>query len=183
MNIIQSQADYKQSQLKAFKTKLASTGNVFDFMVYDVSHQFEVTQDHHIEALIHFFDELKYNHEAHKAVCTELDSKKIVKVTNATLTLQAISWYEQLIHAFYHPPYGLQSSDIEIIKDLFTHLGLLPNQPVQVLDWVGNFEKEPHRSYWCDYFDDGKEWWGIWCMTIFNQRNQTLAVLMASSTD
>ncbi|WP_167659284.1 hypothetical protein [Pseudomonas fluorescens] len=34
-----------------------------------------------------------------------------------------------------------------------------------------------------DYFDDGPEWWGVWCLSIWNPKRGTLAVLAASTTD
>jgi hypothetical protein len=62
-------------------------------------------------------------------------------------------------------------------------VGLLPNHDIEVLDWVGDPLMEPERSNWSKYFEDGKEWWGIWCLTVWNPRRQTLAALIASSTD
>ena len=44
-------------------------------------------------------------------------------------------------------------------------------------------EREPERSTWSAYFEDGKEWWGIWCFTVWNPRRGTLAAVMASTTD
>ena len=52
-----------------------------------------------------------------------------------------------------------------------------------VLDWVGDVDAHPERSDWSNYFDAGKEWWGIWCTTIWNPSTRTLAAIAASSTD
>jgi hypothetical protein len=54
---------------------------------------------------------------------------------------------------------------------------------VVVRDWVGDPQREPGRSAWSPYFDDGKEWWGIWCLTVWNPRRRTLSAMMASQTD
>ena len=39
------------------------------------------------------------------------------------------------------------------------------------------------RCDWSNYFDDGLDWWGVWCLTIHNPQRQTLSALAASATD
>ncbi len=36
---------------------------------------------------------------------------------------------------------------------------------------------------WSDYFDDGHEWWGAACWSIYDQRMNRYAVILASATD
>ena len=36
---------------------------------------------------------------------------------------------------------------------------------------------------WSDYFDDGHEWWGAACWSIFDKRMNRYVVIMASATD
>lgn len=104
-----------------------------------------------------------------------------------TRDLAQVSWFEWFCQAFGDPPYGLRVVDEAERAQLFPRfckcMGLLPDEDVTVLDWVGNPEREPERSTWSSYFDDGKEWWGIWCFTVWNPRRRTLAVAMASQTD
>ncbi|WP_447753275.1 hypothetical protein [Pseudomonas nicosulfuronedens] len=86
-----------------------------------------------------------------------------------------------LCRAFRDPPYGtrLQVADF---REWLQVLRLYPEENLQVLDWVGTGD-EPHRSNWSLYFEDGKEWWGIWCLTLYNPRRRTLSALAASATD
>ncbi|MOA62241.1 hypothetical protein D3C78_1875990 [compost metagenome] len=51
------------------------------------------------------------------------------------------------------------------------------------LNWTASDEYDPAREPWSDYFDDGLEWWGVWCLSIWNPKRRTLAVLAASTTD
>ena len=90
--------------------------------------------------------------------------------------------FEWLARAFDDPPYGAQCPP-GLFTDFCDVVGLRPVQGVQVRDWAGDPDKEPHRSTWSNYFDAGKEWWGIWCLTIWNPQQRTLAALAASSTD
>lgn len=104
-----------------------------------------------------------------------------------TRDLAKVSWFEWFCQAFGDPPYGLRVVDEAERAQLFPRFckctGLLPDEDVTVLDWVGDPEREPERSTWSSYFDDGKEWWGIWCLTVWNPRRRTLVAMMASQTD
>lgn len=90
--------------------------------------------------------------------------------------------FQRLLQAFENPPNSIQCPP-ELFAEFCAAVGLLPNHDIEVLDWVGDPFTEPERSNWSDYFEDGKEWWGIWCLTVWNPRHQTLAALIASSTD
>ncbi|MNG03267.1 hypothetical protein D3C84_863390 [compost metagenome] len=99
-----------------------------------------------------------------------------------------------LYAAFCDPPYGTRFSD-DTPQALFSEwldlLGLEDGTDGVVLSWVDNFnlnwtasdEYDPAREPWSDYFDDGLEWWGVWCLSIWNPKRRTLAVLAASTTD
>lgn len=104
-----------------------------------------------------------------------------------TRDLAEVSWFEWFCQAFGDPPYTLHVADEAERAELFPRFcrctGLLPDEEIAVLDWVGDPEREPERSTWSDYFDAGKEWWGIWCFTVWNPRRRTLAVAIASQTD
>jgi hypothetical protein len=45
---------------------------------------------------------------------------------------------------------------------------------LRIISWSDN---------WSNYFDAGKEWWGTFCWTIYDNRNNTIKFLVASSTD
>ncbi len=45
---------------------------------------------------------------------------------------------------------------------------------LEIISWSDN---------WTNYFDDGKEWWGTFCWTIHDMRNNTITLIAASSTD
>lgn len=98
-----------------------------------------------------------------------------------------VPWFEWFCNAFGDPPYTLAVADEAERAQLFPRFcactGLLPGEDIAVLDWVGDPEREPGRSTWSGYFDDGKEWWGIWCLTVWNPRRRTLAAMVASQTD
>ncbi len=82
-----------------------------------------------------------------------------------------------LYAAFCDPPYGTRFSD-DTPQALFSEwldlLGLEDGTDGVVLSWVDNFnlnwtasdEYDPARASWSDYFDDGLEWWGVWCLSI-----------------
>ena len=102
-----------------------------------------------------------------------------IPVTRPTASVTPFEW---LFQAFDDPPYGARCEP-GLFADFCRTVGLLPHQGIEVLDWVGNPETEPERSEWSDCFDDGKEWWGIWCLTVWNPQQRTLAALVASATD
>ncbi|MCI0996211.1 hypothetical protein FGE05_07420 [Pseudomonas sp. ICMP22404] len=99
-----------------------------------------------------------------------------------------------LYEAFCEPPYGTRFGDGQLqalFREWLGLLGLEAGVEVEVLNWVDNFnldwlasdEPDPARDPWSDYFDDGLEWWGVWCLSIWNPRRRTLSVLAASTTD
>lgn len=104
-----------------------------------------------------------------------------------TRDLDEVDWFEWLCQAFGDPPYPLTVAHEAERATLFPRfceaIGLLPDEGLVLLDWVGDPEREPERSMWSAYFEDGKEWWGIWCFTVWNPLRGTLAAVMASTTD
>jgi hypothetical protein len=102
--------------------------------------------------------------------------------------------YHSFFQSFCDPPYGTlwpQAQRVDKFEKWCRLVGLrLENQP-EVIDWVRNpyltlndFPGDfAPRCAWTDYFEDGLEWWGVWCFTIWNPKQQTLAAVMASATD
>lgn len=129
------------------------------------------------------------------ARATPLDASAVVRADSfaprhqvaCARDLAQVSWFEWFCQAFGDPPYPLQVADEAERAQLFPRFcrcaGLLPDEGIVVLDWVGDPEHDPGRSTWSRYFDDGKEWWGIWCFTVWNPRRRILAAAMASQTD
>ena len=75
--------------------------------------------------------------------------------------------------AFMYPPQGgpFTEKDFErLIAALF------PNgtEGLEVYEWTTD---------WSDYFDDGHEWWGALCFTVYDKSLDRFVVIMASATD
>jgi len=77
-------------------------------------------------------------------------------------------WY-----AFLEPPYstGHTPEDFRRLNE-----ALFPEGPdsLEVYEWTTD---------WSGYFDDGHEWWGTACWTIYDTRLDRYAVILASATD
>jgi hypothetical protein len=102
--------------------------------------------------------------------------------------------YHSFFQSFYDPPYTTswtEAQRIPIFEKWCRLIGLTPEDQPEVIDWVHDpsqkIENFPDdlagRCAWNDYFEAGLEWWGVWCFTIWNPKQQTLAVVMASATD
>lgn len=75
--------------------------------------------------------------------------------------------------AFLQPPHGNSYTD----KDFDTvNTALFPNgtEGLEIFEW---------STEWSDYFDDGHEWWGTLCITVYDKSLERFAVIMASATD
>ena len=53
---------------------------------------------------------------------------------------------------------------------------LFPNgtDKLEVYEWTTD---------WSDYFDEGHEWWGALCLTVYDQTLERFVIIMASATD
>lgn len=77
-------------------------------------------------------------------------------------------WY-----AFLEPPCrsGYKPADfVRINSALFPHGTAL----LEVFEW---------STDWSDYFDDGREWWGTGCWSVYDPQLDRFTVIMASETD
>lgn len=126
-----------------------------------------------------------------KAMPRPLDSQEVAQLLHADKDDHNRPPFA-LYHAFCEPPYGtrfVDDSPQALFKDWLDLLGL--EAGVEVLTWVDNFnvdwlasdEPDPARDPWSNYFEDGLEWWGVWCLSIWNARRRVLSVLAASTTD
>ena len=76
-------------------------------------------------------------------------------------------------NAFLNPPYANDYNEndfISLISALFP-------------EGTDNLEAFSWSTDWSDYFDDGKEWWGTLCLTVYDKSKKRFAVIMASATD
>ena len=75
--------------------------------------------------------------------------------------------------AFLYPPHGgwLGNTDFDGVN-----AALFPNgtDGLEVFEWTTD---------WSEYFDDGHEWWGALCFTVYDKTLDRFAVIMASATD
>lgn len=76
-------------------------------------------------------------------------------------------------NAFLNPPYGNDYTEADFEKINNT---LFPNgtDGIEVYEWTTD---------WSDYFDDGHEWWGALCFTVYDKSLDRFVVIMASATD
>jgi hypothetical protein len=154
----------------------------FDFCTYKLITN-EYSEELHKEALTIFFSEVDDQCDLKSATGTKLSKNQIKSY------LQTANWNKgeaPLFSAFISPPYGTKWTDDEGLKyfeQWLSYLGWDSSDDLQILDWVGDPDVNPGRSGWSSYFQAGSEWWGIWCLTIWNPVRRTIGVLAASSTD
>jgi hypothetical protein len=131
--------------------------------------------------------------DVERALATPLT---IDQVENLVMTEENKYGRLNLYGAFCNPPYGTNfkggNSEAQgLFSEWLEVLGLEPQDDVIVINWVDGYELQwfsnqdatPGWQPWSDFFDNGLEWWGIWCLSIWNPRKQTLSVLVASTTD
>lgn len=75
--------------------------------------------------------------------------------------------------AFLKPPYGNGYGGADFDR---VNAALFPNG-------TGALEAYAWSTDWSDYFDDGHEWWGTLCLTVYDESLDRFAVLLASATD
>jgi len=185
----------------ALRAAMDRAGSAFDFVVHRVPAQAgPAGEAHHRAALQSLFDAFAaawpaLRFDLGQAVATPLDAQAVMPAAHfppgwrvdCTRDPARVSWFEWLAQAFDDPPYTLQCDDPGLHAELFPRFcactGLVRGEGIEVLDWVGDPERDPGRSDWSNYFEDGKEWWGIWCLTVWNPRHRTLAAIAASTTD
>ncbi|MBQ7645646.1 MAG: hypothetical protein IJS94_00100 [Clostridia bacterium] len=75
--------------------------------------------------------------------------------------------------AFLDPPYKSNYTDADFDK---INSALFPNgtDGLEVFEWTTD---------WSEYFDEGHEWWGTLCLTVYDKALDRFVVIMASATD
>ena len=185
-----------EATVSDLRKRMEEIGCVFDFTVSSVPIDVQVSDADHRHALEELFEFLRHSCERYclDTIARELslDAQDFFRleydISLATATqldvlevgVDGSSRLQRLEQAFIDPPYGSRG-DEALFAEFCAVIGLTPN--AVVLDWVGDPTLEPERSDWSNYFDAGKEWWGVWCATIWNPATRTLAAIAASSTD
>ena len=197
--------------LNALRERLTQAGCVFEFAVCLTDTERQVSEDVHRQALhalyaqilrsrrehaqavrlrhpeLNFEEKpLRWQPELATASAWDASSLRDPAEFGAARGPLPASDFERLFGGFRNPPYPMRWQD-GLFAEWCTALGLLPNEDVQVLDWLGPWTPtqgiNPLRCDWSNYFDDGLDWWGVWCLSIHNPQRQTLAALAASATD
>ncbi|MBQ9545295.1 MAG: hypothetical protein IJV00_09230 [Clostridia bacterium] len=75
--------------------------------------------------------------------------------------------------AFLEPPHTNAYTDADFDR---INAALFPNgtDSLEVYEW---------STDWSEYFDEGHEWWGALCLTVYDRTLDRFAVIMASATD
>ncbi|MBR0231331.1 MAG: hypothetical protein IJQ53_03795 [Clostridia bacterium] len=75
--------------------------------------------------------------------------------------------------AFLYPPHGGWFGNADFDR---VNAALFPNgtDGLEVYEWTTD---------WSEFFDDGHEWWGALCFTVYDKTLDRFAVIMASATD
>ena len=75
--------------------------------------------------------------------------------------------------AFMYPPHGARYSDADFDR---VNAALFPcgTEHIEVYEWTTD---------WSEYFDEGHEWWGALCYTVYDGCSDRFTVIMASATD
>ena len=75
--------------------------------------------------------------------------------------------------AFLYPPHENGYTGKDFVR---VNAALFPNgtDGLEVYEWTTD---------WSDYFDEGHEWWGTLCLTVYDNTLDRFVVIMASATD
>ena len=115
-----------------------------------------------------FFDgeEIIWNYDCSKAIGKQIPSSELFAPANEERCVNYLG-------AFLYPPWGAVYSE----KDLdCVNSALFPNG-------TGHLEVYKWSTDWSEYFDDGREWWGTLCLTVYDKSLDRFAVILASATD
>ena len=112
------------------------------------------------------FAELEWSYDLNRAKCRKLSSKALFAPADSDNWLN----YRK---AFLCPPHGNSYTDNDFDR---VNAVLFPGGPdaLEVYRWTTD---------WSDYFDEGREWWGALCLTVYDKTLDRFVVIMASATD
>ena len=116
-----------------------------------------------------FYDidgEIEWQYDFEKAEAKKIDAEELFayETKNGKLSYR---------EAFFNPPYpnSYKNEDFERLNN-----ALFPNgsEELEIYEWTTD---------WSEYFDDGHEWWGTLCYTVYDKTLDRFAVILASATD
>ena len=108
-----------------------------------------------------------WNYDLSKAeIIAKLSVRKL-------LTTEEIPGRLTYRRAFLKPPYGCNYTEADFDK---VNATLFPSgtDSLEIFEW---------STDWSDYFDDGHEWWGALCLSIYDRRLKRFVIILASATD
>lgn len=110
--------------------------------------------------------EIIWNYDVRKASGKMIDADALLDplVRNGKLNYRK---------AFLYPPYENGYTDKDF-KQLTATLFPSGKEALDVCEWTTD---------WSEYFDDGHEWWGALCYTVYDKKQNRFVVIMASATD
>ena len=113
-----------------------------------------------------FADGKEWSYDLRGARCRKLKGK-------ALLAPVASDEWLNYRKAFLCPPYGnsYTDNDFERINAVLFPGGVAE---LEVYRWTTD---------WSEYFDEGHEWWGALCLTVYDKTLDRFVVIMASATD
>ena len=129
----------------------------------------------HKEALIFFMnkleDEIKFEININKMKATRITQEELFQLPNNQINddiQKRPYWY-----LFLEPPFRTNYSYNDFIK---VNNLLFPKgtDNLMILDWTVD---------WSNYFDDGLEWWGARCISIYDKTLNRIILILASATD
>ena len=143
------------------QNEYAKTAGVFPFRGVD-SHRLALE----CAARELFEDGKEWSYDIRGASCRKLSSKALFAPINSDEWLN----YRR---AFLCPPHGnsYTDSDFERVNAVLFPGGA---EGLDVCRWTTD---------WSEYFDEGHEWWGALCLTVYDRTLDRFAVIMASATD
>lgn len=195
----------EQDRSERLRERMDEAGCVFQFVVLQAETDTKADEAAHRLALHGLYEQvMKEALEWHQGLLKDpqyanreaphvdwASDRAIAKPVPAS-ELQALT--TSLYAAFTQPPYGTQFNGGEneaqsLFEEWIALLGLSESEQPEVIDWVANLEphnckgQEDPEAVWSSYFDYGLEWWGVWCLTIWNPKRRTFGALIASTTD
>ena len=113
-----------------------------------------------------FRDGEEWSFDIKGAKCRKLSGKALFAPTNSDEWLN----YRK---AFLCPPHGNAYTDEDFER---VNAVLFPGgtESLEVYRWTTD---------WSEYFDEGHEWWGALCLTVYDKTLDRFVVIMASATD
>lgn len=143
---------------------------VCDYCLVDFENQYLGVNSHRLAlscaALELFDDGRKWSYDLDRARGKKLKSKALFAPINSDEWLN----YRK---AFLCPPHENNYTDTDFER--VNHV-LFPGgtDGLEVYRWTTD---------WSDYFNDGHEWWGTLCLTVYDKSLHRFVVIMASATD